>query len=44
MENMFRLESGSIGQLVGSTMLMAVVDRLIDLDVSMLAWNFLNYY
>lgn len=33
-ENMFKLESGSMGQLVGSTMLMAVVDRLLDLDVS----------
>ncbi|KAF5745539.1 RNA polymerase I-specific transcription initiation factor rrn3 [Tripterygium wilfordii] len=32
-ENMLKLESDSMGELVGSTMLMAVVDRLIDLDV-----------
>ncbi|XP_027074905.2 uncharacterized protein [Coffea arabica] len=37
-ENMLRLESGVIGELVGSTMLMAVVDRLIDLDVE-IAWD-----
>ncbi|XP_031373298.1 RNA polymerase I-specific transcription initiation factor rrn3 isoform X2 [Punica granatum] len=38
MENMFRLESGSIGLLVGSTMLMAVVDRLRDLDLD-ITWE-----
>lgn len=36
MENMFRLESGPVGGIVGSTMLMAVVERLLDLDVSVL--------
>ena len=35
-ENMLKLESGEIGELVGSTMVMAVVDRLIELDVSKL--------
>lgn len=33
-ENMLKLESGALGELVGNTMLMAVIDRLIDLDVS----------
>ncbi|KAF2322865.1 hypothetical protein GH714_031487 [Hevea brasiliensis] len=33
-ENMLRLESGSIREFVGSRMLMAVVDMLIELDVS----------
>ncbi|KAL3527319.1 hypothetical protein ACH5RR_011975 [Cinchona calisaya] len=37
-ENMLRLESGAIGELVGSTMLVAIVDRLIDLDVE-IAWD-----
>ncbi|XP_057970224.1 uncharacterized protein LOC131159371 [Malania oleifera] len=37
-ENMLRLESGAIGELVGSSMLMAVVDRLIDLDVE-IGWD-----
>lgn len=37
-ENMFKLESGSMGQLVGSTMLMAVVDRLLDLDLE-IGWE-----
>ncbi|PSS36602.1 RNA polymerase I-specific transcription initiation factor like [Actinidia chinensis var. chinensis] len=32
-ENMLRLESGAMGELVGSMILCAVVDRLIDLDV-----------
>ncbi|KAI5683905.1 hypothetical protein M9H77_05133 [Catharanthus roseus] len=32
-ENMLRLESSAIGELVGSTMLVAIIDRLIDLDV-----------
>lgn len=40
MENMFKLESGSMGQLVGSTMLMAVVDRLLDLDVSIVQLHY----
>lgn len=38
-ENMFKLESGSMGQLVGSTMLTAVVDRLLDLDVSIVQFH-----
>ncbi|KAL3525146.1 hypothetical protein ACH5RR_013518 [Cinchona calisaya] len=37
-ENMLRLESGAIGELVGSTMVVAIVDRLIDLDVE-IAWD-----
>ncbi|XP_030535855.1 RNA polymerase I-specific transcription initiation factor rrn3 isoform X2 [Rhodamnia argentea] len=37
-ENMFKLESGSMGQLVGSTMLIAVVDRLLDLDLE-IGWE-----
>ncbi|KAE8664599.1 Plant intracellular ras group-related LRR 4 [Hibiscus syriacus] len=37
-ENMLKLESGEIGELVGSTMLMVVVDRLIELDVE-IEWD-----
>ncbi|XP_039025614.1 uncharacterized protein LOC120158971 [Hibiscus syriacus] len=37
-ENMLKLESGEIGELVGSTMLMVVVDRLIELDVE-IGWD-----
>ncbi|KAB2094036.1 hypothetical protein ES319_A02G130900v1 [Gossypium barbadense] len=37
-ENMLKLESGEIGELVGSTILMAVVDRLIELDVE-IGWD-----
>ncbi|KAL5820962.1 hypothetical protein ACOSQ3_022844 [Xanthoceras sorbifolium] len=37
-ENMLKLESGAMGELVGSTMLMALVDRLIDLDVE-IGWE-----
>ncbi|XVE63194.1 hypothetical protein DITRI_Ditri07aG0000100 [Diplodiscus trichospermus] len=37
-ENMLKLESGEIGEVVGSTMLMAVVDRLIELDVE-IGWE-----
>lgn len=33
-ENMLRLESGVMGELVGSTILAALMDRLIELDVS----------
>ncbi|KAL0335487.1 UNVERIFIED_CONTAM: hypothetical protein Sradi_4760600 [Sesamum radiatum] len=33
-ENMLRLESGVMGELVGSTILVALVDRLIDLDLT----------
>ena len=33
-ENMLRLESGAIREFVGSRMLMAVIDLLIELDVS----------
>lgn len=36
-ENMLRLESGAIGEIVGGTMLPALVDRLIELDVSWLS-------
>ncbi|CAL5214648.1 unnamed protein product [Lathyrus oleraceus] len=32
-ENMLKLESGAIGEIVGSTMLPALVDKLIELDV-----------
>ncbi|KAI3972581.1 hypothetical protein MKX01_019239 [Papaver californicum] len=37
-ENMLRLESGPIGEFVGSTMLLAVVDRLVELDVE-IGWD-----
>ncbi|EOX90600.1 hypothetical protein QUC31_002670 [Theobroma cacao] len=37
-ENMLKLESGEIGELVGSTMLMAVVDQLIELDLE-IGWD-----
>eukprot|EP00268_Persea_americana_P021180 TRINITY_DN21167_c0_g1_i1.p1 TRINITY_DN21167_c0_g1~~TRINITY_DN21167_c0_g1_i1.p1 ORF type:complete len:634 (+),score=155.37 TRINITY_DN21167_c0_g1_i1:189-2090(+) len=37
-ESMLRIESGAIGELVGNAMLMAVVDRLIDLDVE-IGWD-----
>jgi hypothetical protein len=40
MENMLKLESGAIGEFLRSTMLMALMDTLIDLDVSRL--NFFN--
>jgi len=36
-ENMLMLESGEIGEIVGGTMLPALVDKLIELDVSLLA-------
>ncbi|XP_058731125.1 RNA polymerase I-specific transcription initiation factor rrn3-like [Vicia villosa] len=32
-ENMLKLESGAIGEIIGSTMLPALVDKLIELDV-----------
>ncbi|KAI3867611.1 hypothetical protein MKW98_005988 [Papaver atlanticum] len=35
-ENMLRLESGPIGEYLGSTVLLLVGDRLVDLDVSTL--------
>ncbi|TKY58404.1 RNA polymerase I-specific transcription initiation factor RRN3 [Spatholobus suberectus] len=38
-ENMLRLESGAIGEIVGSTMLPALVDRLLELDVSGIGWD-----
>lgn len=31
-ENMLKLESGAIGEIVGNTMLPALVEKLIDLD------------
>ncbi|KAJ4962749.1 hypothetical protein NE237_022688 [Protea cynaroides] len=37
-ESMLRLESSAIGEFIGSTMLMAVVDRLVDLDVE-IGWD-----
>lgn len=37
-ENMLRLESGAIGEIIGSTMLPALVDRLLDLDVE-IGWD-----
>lgn len=37
-ENMLRLESGAIGEIVGYTMLPALVDRLIELDVE-IGWD-----
>ncbi|GFP89206.1 RNA polymerase i-specific transcription initiation factor rrn3 [Phtheirospermum japonicum] len=37
-ENMLRLEGGAMGELVGSTILVALVDRLIELDVE-IAWD-----
>ncbi|XP_060194686.1 uncharacterized protein LOC132623894 [Lycium barbarum] len=37
-ENMLKLESGAIGDLVGRAMLVAIMDRLIDLDVD-IAWD-----
>ncbi|XVF62333.1 hypothetical protein PTKIN_Ptkin08bG0208500 [Pterospermum kingtungense] len=43
-KNMLKLESGEIGELVGSTMLMVVVDRLIELDVSGIGWDTILQY
>ncbi|OIV93820.1 hypothetical protein TanjilG_03783 [Lupinus angustifolius] len=37
-ENMLRLESGAIGEIVSGTMLPALVDRLIELDVE-IGWD-----
>ncbi|XP_022888473.1 RNA polymerase I-specific transcription initiation factor RRN3-like isoform X1 [Olea europaea var. sylvestris] len=37
-ENMLRLESGAAGKLVGGSMLVTIMDRLIDLDVE-IAWD-----
>ncbi|GER32920.1 RNA polymerase I specific transcriptioninitiation factor RRN3 protein [Striga asiatica] len=37
-ENMLRLEGGVMGELIGSTILVALVDRLIELDVE-IAWD-----
>ncbi|VFQ76521.1 unnamed protein product [Cuscuta campestris] len=37
-ENMLRLDSGPLGELVGSTMLVAIVDRVVDLDVD-IPWD-----
>ncbi|KAI9109672.1 hypothetical protein K1719_019302 [Acacia pycnantha] len=37
-ENMLRLESGAIGEIVGVTMLPALVDRMIELDVE-IGWD-----
>jgi len=36
-ENMLMLESGEIGEIVGGTMIPALVDKLIELDVSLLS-------
>ena len=40
MENMLRLASGAVREVVGCTMLPALVDRMIELDVSWL--NFIQ--
>ncbi|KAI3877723.1 hypothetical protein MKW98_020204 [Papaver atlanticum] len=37
-ENMLRLESGPIGEFCGSTMILAVVDRLVELDLEV-GWD-----
>ncbi|XP_027907868.1 RNA polymerase I-specific transcription initiation factor RRN3-like [Vigna unguiculata] len=37
-ENMLKLESGAIGETVGSTVLLALVDRLLELDVE-IGWD-----
>ncbi|KAM7253605.1 hypothetical protein ACFE04_021759 [Oxalis oulophora] len=37
-ENMLKLESGALGGLVGSTILMAVMDRLLEMDVE-IGWD-----
>ncbi|KAK9153288.1 hypothetical protein Sjap_000768 [Stephania japonica] len=37
-ENMLKIESNVLGSLVGSTMIVAVVDRLVDLDVE-IGWD-----
>ncbi|KAI3937976.1 hypothetical protein MKX01_027903 [Papaver californicum] len=37
-ENMLRLESGPIGEFLGSTVLLVVLDRLVDLDVK-IGWE-----
>ncbi|XP_027920170.1 RNA polymerase I-specific transcription initiation factor RRN3-like isoform X2 [Vigna unguiculata] len=37
-ENMLKLESGAVGETVGSTMLPALVDRLLELDVE-IGWD-----
>ncbi|KAF7829078.1 RNA polymerase I-specific transcription initiation factor RRN3 [Senna tora] len=37
-ENMLKLDSGAIGEIVGVTMLPALVDRMIDLDVD-IGWD-----
>lgn len=39
---MLRLESSAIGEFIGSTMLLAIVDRLVDLDVSL--YIFVRYF
>ena len=38
-ENMLRVESSAIGEIIGSRILMAVVDRLIEIDVSNWAYS-----
>jgi len=35
-ENMFSLEGGAVGEVVGSTMLPELVDKLIEFDVYLL--------
>ncbi|ESW06108.1 hypothetical protein PHAVU_010G020100 [Phaseolus vulgaris] len=37
-ENMFKLEGGAIGEIVGATILPALVDRLLELDVE-IGWD-----
>lgn len=38
-ENMLRLEKGSLREFLGSKMVMAVMDRLLDLDVSIITYK-----
>ena len=39
-ENMLRLEGGAIRELVGNMMLVALMDRLVDLDVSNFTYSY----
>uniref|UniRef100_A0A0C9S8N3 TSA: Wollemia nobilis Ref_Wollemi_Transcript_4138_2773 transcribed RNA sequence n=1 Tax=Wollemia nobilis TaxID=56998 RepID=A0A0C9S8N3_9CONI len=42
MENMLRVESSAVGEIIGSRILMAVVDRLIEIDVEIRWEHILN--
>lgn len=41
-ENMLMLESGDMGELVGNAMLFELVNRLIDLDVSLFFYIYIS--